>query len=310
MKRILGLFALLTLFNGSCIASDSFPVNVGQAGGLCLAAWAPCVAFHQAYGEYLFQGTAPTIPADLGESLPNTRTAAQRLLLLLVEQPDPPTDSIVASTALLQQLEQPSFEEILLRLDEEAQADPELLRSTLQDAADAGLFIMILEIKRQLDLLVELLLRDLEADDQVLFSAAFIAEGLIAAPSGAILDLQWIEVLGFVEDAPDGVLPDEADDAVRRLIDLVGVPGERTAADWEDLRNEAYRLKSSLTGISDGGGLIERPPDPAAELESDTHYENDTSAAAARPAAATAVGIGLLILLALSALAVAGLLWI
>ena len=170
-------------------------------------------------------------------------------MLLLVEEPNPPAEPIVASTELRRRLteEDHLYREVFLHLDDLSESDPEMLLPIMNEAADDGFFVMILEIKELLDALVESLLAEIdEADGQVRFSAAFIAEGLLAAPDAARLDPQWIEALAFLGEAPAGVLPGEAVAAVGRLIQLAEAPRELTPGDWSIVRNEAVRLKESL----------------------------------------------------------------
>lgn len=306
MKRIWPTIACVMMLCGSCAASGSFATATGEAVGMCLASWAPCVALHQAYGEYLFQGAIPSAPGGLESALRQTQAELQRLLLLLVEQADPPTDSVIASTSLLEKLGESGYEPIFLRIDEQAHEDPETLLPILEEAADYGFFVMILEVKEGLDALVEaLLLAFDERSDQYIFSAAFIAEGLLAAPNTAEVDPQWIEALMFLRDAPVGALPVGAGDAVSRLIDLAEAPGQLSSEDWQTIRSEAVRLKASLREVREEAISDEPSTDQGGNEAigpSDGH-RSDTTTSTRRLTAAIAVGVGLVIVLGLGVLA-------
>jgi len=284
-------------------ASTSVVADLGQAGGVCLASWAPCVALHQAYGEYLFQGTTPAAPSGLETALRDTRAAVTSLLLLLVEQPDPPADPIVASTDLLQQLEHTPYEEVLLELAAQVGADSDTRLAGLERAADDGLFVMILDVKKRLDGLVELLLQDLDEIDRFLFSAAFIAEGLIAAPEAPDIDPSWIDALVFLEDAPPGVLSATAVDAISALVAVAESPGQLTSEDWRRIRDQATQLKTSVNETSDEVINVVLPleqrqrREPGEETGSDPSRASESATASEGSVAAIIALVGLVIAL-------------
>ena len=310
-KRLL-IVAVVAVFVWTCGVSASVASDLGQGAGGCLVSWAPCVALHQAYSEYLFQGTVPEVPTGLETALRETRAALTRLLLLLVEQPNPATAPIVASTDLLQQLEQTPYEAVLLELAGQAGTDPDTQLAGLEIAAEDGLFIMILDIKGRLDALVELLLQEIDENDRYVFSTAFIAEGLLAAPEAPEIDRSWIDALAFLEEAPAGVLPADAVDAIGRLVAAAETPERLTSDDWQQVRDQATRLKVTLERSSDemiaADPLLDqsRNQEPSADIDSGTDDEKETAATARGLTPAFIVIAGLVIVLGLGVLATIG----
>ena len=307
-KRLL-IVALVAVFGWTCGVFASVASDLGQEGGACLASWAPCVALHQAYSEYLFQGTVPAVPIGLGTSVRQTQAALTRLLLLLVEQPNPASAPIAASTDLLQQLEQTPYEAVLLQLAGQAGMDLDSRLAGLERAAEDGLFAMILDIKKRLDALVELLLQDIDEQDRYVFSAAFIAEGLIAAPEAPDIDRSWIDALAFVEDAPAGVLPADALDAIGRLVAAAEAPERLTSDDWQRVRDQATRLKTVLERSPDGtiatDPLLDQSQnqDQRVDFDSGQNGEKETATTARGLTPAFIIIPGLVIAFGLSVLA-------
>ncbi|MBN1858550.1 hypothetical protein JW848_05020 [Candidatus Bipolaricaulota bacterium] len=306
MARILFAIGVLSMFSVGGVASSSSAEAWGQAGGVCLASWAPCVALHQAYGEYLFQGIRPDVPDEVATASQQTRGAVERLLLLVADDPSPPADPIVAATALLHRLDEVEqhYREIFQQLDDLVDPDPEALLSMLEDASDAGFFVMILDVKESLDVLVESLLAEIgDADDRTRFSAAFIAEGLLTAPGSVRFDPQWIEALVYLGEASTAVLPVEAVDAIGRLIEVAEGPDELTAEDWRHIRSEAARLKEALHGafVTPESPTLASEQSPNEISSSGDHDQRGAVASTKRWTLAVVIGLGLMIALGIVA---------
>ncbi|MGB2982279.1 MAG: hypothetical protein WBC63_00275 [Candidatus Bipolaricaulia bacterium] len=107
---------------------------------------APVVAFHESYADYLFDGTAVTVPPDLGTSCEGLLIELARLHLTLLSPREPSSRAPAPASLIRLRGKADAFCTVYGPTIASVAESPEIDHAHLAEASEAGLFVGIFEL--------------------------------------------------------------------------------------------------------------------------------------------------------------------
>jgi len=195
--------------------------RIGSEFAAAYASFAPILAFHESYADYLFEGTPVTIPDDLGSACEAFSMGLAMLHVSLVAETAPVAPP---STLVRLRIEADAFcESFGGRLREIAESCPD--PQALEDASKAGLFGAAYDLSEHMEETFTEAFESIEEErGRWAFSVAFTSRALMEQPVVSRIDSSLPAIFYGSEDATGPPFPVSAEvaDAMARLIDLTG----------------------------------------------------------------------------------------
>jgi len=240
-RLLLGWHAVLLLAWG---AAASPAAMVGGSFAEVYHAFGPMHTLHSAYGDYLFEGTAVAVPQGLFEACDSLLLQLGELHLEFLTQT--PAEIAAPNAWIHLRVRADAFcLEWGESLQEVSQVET-LEGAALQSASASGLFPAIFELSEWLDLAFTESFDGLPGDeDRWRFSVGFSARTIMLAEILRIDDdLPRIFYGGSERTAPPFPVDDEVEEAMRELIQMVGL--SLTVEEREEARDMAGLIYGAL----------------------------------------------------------------
>ncbi len=219
------------------------PARLGSRFSDVYTAFSPLVALYASYRDYLFDGTAVEIPANLATSCERFSYELALFHLDYVVQTESASAGGLAYLARLRADSTAfcdSYDPWIRALAESDEVDTDLLSA----ASDEGLFAEIKRINELMEITLDEILAGLgEGVERWAFAVSFAMRSLLNQTEVERIDDAYIREILYADpegDAPPFAVPNEIALAMERLINLSG--RELSEAEVE----EAYRAATAI----------------------------------------------------------------
>ena len=226
------------------------PALLGSRFSDVYTAFSPLVALYASYRDYLFDGTAVEIPADLATSC---ERFSYELALFHLDYAVQTESASAGGLAYLARLraESTSFCDTYDAWIRALAASDEVDTDLLSAASDEGLFAEIKRTNELMEVALDEILTGLgEGIERWAFAVSFAMRSLLNQTEVERIDDTYVREILYVDpegDTPPFAVPDDVALAMERLIDLSG--RELTEAEVE----EAYRAAAAIYEYFVGG---------------------------------------------------------
>jgi hypothetical protein len=245
----IGLAFLAVLAAASFVIAGS-PAHLGSRFADAYTAFSPLVALYASYRDYLFDGTAVEIPANLAASCERFSYELALFHLDYVVQTESASAGGLVYLARLR-AESTSFcdtyDAWIRSLAESVEVDTDLLNA----ASDDGLFAGIKRTNELLEVVLDEILVGLgEGVERWAFAVSFSMRSLLNQTEFERIDETYLREILYADPegvAPPFAVPDGIALAMERLVDLSG----RDLSD--DEADDAVRLAAAIYAYFVGG---------------------------------------------------------